>query len=73
MLKLTENMRLCTRNQGTHSEDLKKFSEWILKIGDGKVGETNDGKVDVQLPHDLLIEDPIDPLEAIVETAYPDY
>ena len=42
ILKLTKNMRLQTNAAETNSHDLKQFSDWLLDIGDGKLGEPND-------------------------------
>jgi len=42
VLTLTKNMRLLN-GQTQSSKETKKFSEWILKVGDGKISEANDG------------------------------
>jgi len=53
------------------SEDTKRISKWILKVGDGKLGEGNDGYNDVEIPNELLISNFTDPVDAIVQSTYP--
>ncbi|KAH9620971.1 hypothetical protein KSS87_023892 [Heliosperma pusillum] len=57
VLKLTKNMRLQVGSSSNNGDDIKKFSEWILEIGDGLAGGDNTGEVELQFPLDLLIED----------------
>ncbi|XP_045791408.1 uncharacterized protein LOC123886112 [Trifolium pratense] len=60
------------RLQGNgNSDELKKFYEWILKVGDGKLAVPNDGYADIDIPKDLLILDYDDPIHAIVHSTYP--
>ncbi|KAL2963345.1 hypothetical protein AAZX31_17G196200 [Glycine max] len=73
ILKLTKNMHLQTNAAGTNSDDLKQFSDWLLDIGDGKLGETNDGYGKISIPDEFLIKDFNDPIQAIVETTYPNF
>ncbi|XP_074292996.1 uncharacterized protein LOC141619874 [Silene latifolia] len=53
-------------------EELRKFSEWLLEIGDGIVGGENEGEVDLELPTDLLIQDVTNPIKTLVDVTYPD-
>ncbi|XP_074314424.1 uncharacterized protein LOC141649638 [Silene latifolia] len=53
-------------------EELRKFSEWLLEIGDGIGGGENDGEVDRELPADLLIQDVTNPMKSLVDVTYPD-
>ncbi|XP_070018011.1 uncharacterized protein [Nicotiana sylvestris] len=73
LLKLTKNMRLQGNEIGTHLDELRVFSDWILAIGDGIVGTSVDGNEKVQIPDDLLIKQSIDPTSAIVESTYPNF
>ncbi|CAF2084918.1 unnamed protein product [Brassica napus] len=54
------------------SKDLKEFSEWILKIGDGKVNEPNDGEAEIEIPPEFLITNADEPIEAISKAVYGD-
>jgi ATP-dependent DNA helicase PIF1 len=71
VLKLTKNMRLQNQQSNTNSEEIKKFSEWILKVGEGTLEEPNDGLADITIPDEHLISNFIDPIQAIVESTYP--
>ncbi|XP_074270855.1 uncharacterized protein LOC141594762 [Silene latifolia] len=55
VLRLTKNMRLQVGSSTDNVEELRKFFEWLLEIGDGIAGGENDGEVDLELPADLLI------------------
>ncbi|XP_058773334.1 uncharacterized protein LOC131647463 [Vicia villosa] len=50
-----------------------QFSEWLLRIGEGKVSEPNYGVADFEIPPDLLITQFEDPIVAIVDATYPDF
>ncbi|KAG5088981.1 hypothetical protein GYH30_001400 [Glycine max] len=71
ILKLTKNMCLQTNVANTNSDDLKQFFDWLLDIGDGKLGELNDGYGEISILDEFLIKDFNDPIQAIVETTYP--
>jgi ATP-dependent DNA helicase PIF1 len=72
VLQLTRNMRLQFSNNEDENERLREFAKWILNIGDGKVGEIEDGESIVQIPPDLLIQSVNNPIGEIVEAIYPD-
>nr|GEY83748.1 ATP-dependent DNA helicase PIF1-like [Tanacetum cinerariifolium] len=44
VLKLTANMRLTVGARPKDVSKIREFAEWILKIGDGELGEPNDGE-----------------------------
>ncbi|RZB42072.1 hypothetical protein D0Y65_052877 [Glycine soja] len=48
-----------------------KFSDWLLDIGDGKVGQANNGHCEITIPYEFLIMDFEDPIQAIVDATYP--
>jgi ATP-dependent DNA helicase PIF1 len=54
-----------------NSDEVKKNSDWLLKVGEGKLSEPNDGYADIQIPKELLILDYVDPIAAIVHSTYP--
>ncbi|KAK4594131.1 hypothetical protein RGQ29_017994 [Quercus rubra] len=66
---LTINMRL-TQN----SDDIatREFAEWILKIGDGELNNS-EGEALIEIPHDLLIQPGPHPFNDIVKATYPDF
>ncbi|XP_054817030.1 uncharacterized protein LOC129316651 [Prosopis cineraria] len=70
--KLMKNMRLTSSSSSSDREKIEKFSQWLLDIGDGRVGESNDGIVDIEIPSEILITSYKDPLVAIVSSTYPD-
>ncbi|KAF8101025.1 hypothetical protein N665_0211s0014 [Sinapis alba] len=71
VLNLTKNMRLVSAGLSlAESKELQEFSEWILKVGDGKLYEPNDGEAEIEIPSEFLITDSNDPIEAISEAIY---
>ncbi|XP_074266034.1 uncharacterized protein LOC141588493 [Silene latifolia] len=71
VLKLTKNMRLRGGDSFSDVAEIKEFSEWILKVGDGEAGDPNDGEVELALPNDILIKHTGDPIASIVDAIYP--
>jgi len=71
VLRVNQNMRLEAFADPYETEMLMKFVEWILEIGDGKVGNVNDGESVVEIPNDLLVENSGDPISDIVRATYP--
>ncbi|GJR41509.1 ATP-dependent DNA helicase PIF1-like protein [Tanacetum coccineum] len=47
VLKLTANMRLTVYASPEDVCEIREFAEWILKVGDGELGEANDGEVSI--------------------------
>ena len=73
VLQLTKNMRLLSNNLSTEeAKELQDFSQWILDIGDGKIGDGNDGEALIDIPEEFLILDADDPVEAISAAVYGD-
>ncbi|XP_074303675.1 uncharacterized protein LOC141638162 [Silene latifolia] len=64
-------MRLRGGDSCSELAQIKEFSEWILKVGDGDAGDWNDGKVELELPNDILIHHTGDPIASIVDAIYP--
>ncbi|XP_057249974.1 uncharacterized protein LOC125496547 [Beta vulgaris subsp. vulgaris] len=67
VLRLTKNMRLTTGSSNSNVDEIREFSEWILNVGDGKVGDPNDGEADIEIPHEMLVDGGDDPIATIVE------
>ncbi|XP_076905356.1 uncharacterized protein LOC143561097 [Bidens hawaiensis] len=57
LLRLTKNMRLTIGAQASDIEQTNQFAKWLLDIGEGSVGGSNDGEATIDIPHDLLIND----------------
>ncbi|XP_057444537.1 uncharacterized protein LOC130736765 [Lotus japonicus] len=72
VLNLTQNMRLTTSTCDGDNEEVKRFAKWVLDMGDGKLGDYNDGESNVQIPKDLLIYQSSNPIADIVHLMYPD-
>ncbi|XP_021974979.1 uncharacterized protein LOC110870088 [Helianthus annuus] len=72
VLKLTENIRLRVGCQEADLKEIKEFGEWILELSDGLLGEENDGEIDIEIPHDLLIHDQVNPISSLISFIYPD-
>ncbi|XP_075106440.1 uncharacterized protein LOC107808779 isoform X1 [Nicotiana tabacum] len=62
VLKLTKNIRLERNQVDSHLNDLRQFSDWILAIGDGMIGNSVDGIDKVHIPDDLIINNCDDPI-----------
>lgn len=64
---------MCLQSIGDHKEvsSLKKFSEWLLCVVNGKLLEPNDGYAEIEILEGLLIKEFTDPIEAIVRVTYP--
>ncbi|KAG5583393.1 hypothetical protein H5410_054020 [Solanum commersonii] len=73
LLTLTKNMRLQNSDADTDLKELQEFSDWILVVGDGSIGNSFDGIDKVIIPKTLLITEYTDPITAIVESTYPDF
>jgi len=71
ILTLTTNMRLLHGSSSLDIDERREFSEWVLGIGDGSVGENNDEDMQVTIPDDLLLKSSGDHIAFIVDCIYP--
>ena len=62
-------MRL--RSRLANVEELQESVDWILKVGDGKLGGPNDGEATIDTPEDLLIKDASNLVVVLVDCPYP--
>ncbi|XP_028753423.1 uncharacterized protein LOC114713014, partial [Neltuma alba] len=71
MFQLTKNMRLLS--SGDHGDNLKvqQFSEWLLQVGEGKIGLPNEGVTDIEIPSEILIQSSDNHIQSIVSVTYP--
>ncbi|XP_076959495.1 uncharacterized protein LOC143635585 [Bidens hawaiensis] len=72
VLRLTKNMRLTIGRDSSNIEQTMMFANWLLDLGEGKVGGPNDGETEIEIPDDLLIKDSLDPLSDLIQSVYPD-
>ncbi|KAL7132310.1 hypothetical protein ABFS83_12G064800 [Erythranthe nasuta] len=72
VMKLTKNMRLQSCSSPSNVDEIKEFGDWILNVGNGDVGEDNDGEASIEIPDDMLIGDSEDPFRDLLEFVYPD-
>ncbi|XP_022014481.1 uncharacterized protein LOC110913979 [Helianthus annuus] len=70
VLKLTENMRLKVGTKPSNLQETKDFAEWILKLGDGLLGDQNDEEEEIEIPDDLLIKDEVNPIASLISFTY---
>ncbi|XP_076888554.1 uncharacterized protein LOC143539011 [Bidens hawaiensis] len=72
ILRLTRKLRLTIGQPSPDIEETKKFAQWLLDIGEGKVGGPNDGTTKIEIPTDLLIEKCNDPITKLIQFVYLD-
>ncbi|XP_057719327.1 uncharacterized protein LOC130933725 [Arachis stenosperma] len=70
VLKLTKNMRL-SLGENNNIQELRNFTEWLLKIGDGLAGDTTDGESIIHIPSDILIKNSETVLDDLIDFVYP--
>ncbi|XP_012844588.1 PREDICTED: uncharacterized protein LOC105964630 [Erythranthe guttata] len=66
VMKLTKNMRLQSFSSPSNVDEIKEFGDWILNVGNGDVGEDNDGEASIEIPDDMLIGDSEDAPEFLL-------
>ncbi|XP_052622302.1 uncharacterized protein LOC111911148 [Lactuca sativa] len=69
--KLTKNMRLTVGRDQSDIQKIGDFANWLLDIGEGKLGGINDGETVIDIPDDILINDAHDPIGSLIEFVYP--
>jgi ATP-dependent DNA helicase PIF1 len=72
VLRLSQNMRLQYSSDHVENENIANFAEWILAIGDGKIGSIEDGESIVEIPADILVQNVTNPIGDIIDVVYPD-
>ncbi|CAJ2653439.1 unnamed protein product [Trifolium pratense] len=50
--------------------EIKEFSKWLLKVGEGRISEPN---ADIKIPKEMLITDIDDPIKGIVDREQREY
>ncbi|KAL5148491.1 ATP-dependent DNA helicase PIF1 [Glycine soja] len=72
ILRLTKNMCLQNNMEATDQEEIAAFAQWIIDIGDGIIGDENDGYATIEIPQELLITEYNDPIHSIISSTFPD-
>ncbi|XP_076914672.1 uncharacterized protein LOC143573759 [Bidens hawaiensis] len=72
VLRLTGNLRLTIGQPSPDIEETKNFAQWLLDIGEGKVGEPNDSTTKLERPNDLHVEKCNDPITKLIQFVYQD-
>ncbi|XP_028777507.1 uncharacterized protein LOC114734111 [Neltuma alba] len=72
IFQLTVNMRLQSSSSGEDRTRTQKFCQWLLDVGDGKLGMPHDETAEIEIPSELLISEYDDPIGAIVLSTYAD-
>ncbi|XP_022015090.1 ATP-dependent DNA helicase PIF1-like [Helianthus annuus] len=70
-LTADKNMRLTIGAESLNMESIREFVKWLIDIGEGNVGDDNDGDVIIEIPDDLLITDICDPIQSLIDFVYP--
>ncbi|GAU40269.1 hypothetical protein TSUD_60600 [Trifolium subterraneum] len=71
VLQLTKNMRLKGDSTDKSQSELKEFADWILKIGDGRIGGDENGEAVINIAEDLCVLQHDNPLLSLVDFVYP--
>ena len=66
-------MRLQGSLPNSDKHSLKQFSDWLLNVGEGRLGHPVDGFAEIELPDNILIEESLNPLHSIVDHTYPNF
>ncbi|XP_023768389.2 uncharacterized protein LOC111916978 [Lactuca sativa] len=69
--RLTKNMRLTVGRDQPDIGKIRDFANWLLDIGEGKLGGPNEGETIINIPDDILINDSHDPIGSLIEFVYP--
>jgi ATP-dependent DNA helicase PIF1 len=72
VLKLTQNMRLQFSDDIEENKSVREFAKWILDIGDGKLGDSDDGESVIEIPEDLRVKSSGNHIVDIIDAIYPD-
>ncbi|XP_021981880.1 ATP-dependent DNA helicase pif1-like [Helianthus annuus] len=59
------------QNGSRQDIEIHEFAKWLLEVGEGNVGDGNDGEATIEIPNDLLITDSTDPIQSLIDFVYP--
>ncbi|XP_012857530.1 PREDICTED: ATP-dependent DNA helicase RRM3-like [Erythranthe guttata] len=72
VMRLHKNMRLQLNAYSSNEDEIREFAEWIMRIGNGKAGDYNDGEASIEIPEDMLIRESEDAFSELLQFVYPD-
>ncbi|XP_022030654.1 uncharacterized protein LOC110931576 [Helianthus annuus] len=70
-VKIDNQHALSVGSSSSNIEEINLFGKWLLEIGGGNVGDSNDGDSNIEIPDHLLITDENDPIQALIDFVYP--
>ncbi|GLT28690.1 hypothetical protein SLA2020_036020 [Shorea laevis] len=73
VLTLTKNLMLQTTSFNYDLVELRDFFNWLLKVGDEKIGDDVDGESIIEILKEMLIKDDVNGLGELVDFVYPDF
>ncbi|XP_031090985.1 uncharacterized protein LOC115995982 [Ipomoea triloba] len=73
VMRLTKNLRLNSMQCRLDQQRMGEFANWLASIGDGTIGEDNDGYVEVDIPSEMLLKSNGDPIATIVNSTFLDF
>ncbi|XP_022041030.1 uncharacterized protein LOC110943601 [Helianthus annuus] len=65
------NASLCSSYLWRKFEEINNFAKWLLDVGEGNVGGSNDGEAIIEIPPELLIDSTSDPISSLIDFVYP--
>ncbi|XP_015970324.1 uncharacterized protein LOC107493786 [Arachis duranensis] len=71
VLKLTKNMRLSVGMIASDQDETEQFGKWLLKVGDGLIGDNMDGESEICLLRDIVIPSSDQAFDELVHFSYP--
>ncbi|MCH83312.1 ATP-dependent DNA helicase PIF1 [Trifolium medium] len=71
VLSLTQNMCLQLSYDTIENNLINDFAKWILNVGDGKLGQSEDGESLVEIPDDICVKNSTNHVADIVDLIYP--
>jgi ATP-dependent DNA helicase PIF1 len=64
-------MRLGASSNSSNRDEIIEFVDWVLSIGDGNSSSDESAEIEIDIPKELLIQDCEDPIQALIDFAYP--
>ena len=66
-------MRLFLGSDQSDFEQTRLFADWLLNVGEGNIGGSNDGEAIIEIPQDLLTTQSVDPMGSLIDFVYPSF